>query len=117
MEESQGKMLNTSEHCLHFGADCRGPMQTEHITYSPDTKAPICAFHNQVLRFMRLSLVLSKKAASLKGKLTVRQRMRTIEVLKRYRFDLAVVATTASYCSSFAAERGINLGAFDLRET
>lgn len=88
-------------------------MQTEHITYSPDTTAPICAFHNQVLRVMRLSLALSKIAASLKGKLTVSQRMRTIEVLKRHRFDSSAVEKTDSYCNGFAKEMGITLGTFD----
>jgi hypothetical protein len=106
-------MISTYEHCLHFGPDCRGPMQTEHITYSPDTTAPICAFHNQVLRVMRLSLALSKIGASLKGKLKVRQRTYTIEVLRHHRFDPAVVERTDFYCKQFAEENGIKLGRFN----
>ncbi len=78
------KVVTAHERCLHFGLDCKGPMQTEHITYAPDTKAPICAFHNQVLRVMRRSLALSKMAVSLKAKLTVRQRIHTIEVLRQH---------------------------------
>ena len=88
-------------------------MQTEHITYSPDTTAPICEFHNQVLRVMRLSLALSKQVVSLRAKLTVRQRMRTIEVLKHFRFDPSSVARTDAYCKKFAAEQGTPLGKLD----
>jgi hypothetical protein len=99
--------------CLHFGPDCRGAMQTEHITYRPDTTAPICAFHNQVLRVMRRSLALSKMAASLKAKLTVSQRMHTITVLRQHRFDYGSVEKTDSYCNQLAEENGIHLGEFD----
>src|SRR5712692_5302830 len=105
--------MSAHERCLHSGQDCRGAMQTEHVTYSPDTTAPICAFHNQVLRVMRLSLALSKKAASLKGKLTVRQRIHTIAVLRQHRFDPGSVDRTDSYCKHLAEEHGIHLGKFN----
>ena len=108
-------MLIAHKRCLHFGPDCRGSMQTEHITYSPDTTAPICAFHNQVLRVMRLSLALSKTAVALRGKLTVSQRIRTVAVLKRHRFDPNSVERTDAYCKQFAAEQGIFLGKLDYK--
>jgi len=104
------------ESCVHSGADCHGPMHTEHITYMPDTTAPICAFHNQVLRVMRLSLALSKRAVALRGKLTVGQRTKTIEVLKHYRFDPASVERTDAYCKKLAAAQGILLGKLDYRK-
>jgi hypothetical protein len=106
-------VLTAHKRCLHFGPDCRGPMQTEHITYSPDMTAPICEFHNQVLRVMRLSLALSKQAVLLRAKLTIRQRIRTIEVLKHNRFDPSSVARTDAYCKKFAAEQGTPLGRLD----
>jgi hypothetical protein len=109
-------VLIAHEHCLHSGPDCLGPMQTEHITYAPDTTAPICAFHNQVLRVMRLSLALSKSAVALRGKLTVDQRTKTIAVLKRHRFDPASVARTDAYCKELAAEQGILLGKLDYKK-
>jgi hypothetical protein len=111
----QGKVLTAYKRCLHFGPDCRGSMQTEHITYSPDTTAPICAFHNQVLRVMRLSLALSKSAVALRGKLTVSQRIRTVAVLKRHRFDPNSVERTDAYCKKLAAEQGILLGKLDYK--
>ena|SRR6266850_3949808 len=104
------------ERCLHSGPDCQGPMQTEHITYAPDTTAPICTFHNQVLRVMRLSLALSKSAVALRGKLTVRQRTRTIEVLKSHRFAHTSIKKTDAYCKELAAEQGIILGKLDYRK-
>ncbi len=107
------KVVTAHERCLHFGLDCKGPMQTEHITYAPDTKAPICAFHNQVLRVMRRSLALSKMAVSLKAKLTVRQRIHTIEVLRQHRFHPGPVATSDSYCDHIAEGQGIRLGKLD----
>ena len=106
----------TTERCLHFGPDCQGSMQTEHITYSPDTTAPICTFHNQVLRVMRLSLALSKTAASLKGKLTVKQRIHTVAVLKLHRFDPSSVRKTDAYCKKLAADKGIGLGKLDYKK-
>jgi hypothetical protein len=108
--------MNTNERCLHSGPDCQGSMQTEHITYIPDTTAPICAFHNQVLRVMRLSLALSKSAVALRGKLTVGQRTRTIEVLKHYRFAHVCIEKTDAYCKELAAEQGIILGKLDYRK-
>jgi hypothetical protein len=62
---------------------------------------------------MRLSLALSKIAASLKGKLTVKQRMHTIAVLRHYRFAPGSVKSTDSYCKQFVEEHGIRLGKFD----
>jgi hypothetical protein len=109
-------VLPAPKRCLHFGPDCDGPMQTEHITYLPDTTAPICAFHNQVLRVMRLCLALSKGAVALRGKLTVRQRTRTIEVLKRHRFHAASVEKTQTYCEKLAAKQGIVLGRLDYKK-
>ena len=105
--------MNTNGRCLHFGPDCDGPMQTEHITYSPDTLAPICQFHNRVLRVMRLSLALSKRAAKLRAKLTVSQRIKTIEVLKRHRFDSTSIERTDAYCKKLAEEQQKPLGEFD----
>jgi hypothetical protein len=96
--------------------DCQGSMQTEHITYVPDMTAPICAFHNQVLRVMRLSLALSKRAVALRGKLTVAQRKRTVEVLKRHRFDQGSIERTDAYCKKLAAEQGIILGKLDYKK-
>ncbi len=104
------------ERCLHSGPDCQGPMQTEHITYAPDTTAPICAFHNQVLRVMRLSLALSKSAVALRGKLTVRQRTRTIEVLKCHRFAHTSIKKTDAYCKELAAKQEITLGKLDYKK-
>jgi hypothetical protein len=109
-------VLPAPKRCLHVGPDCQGPMQTEHITYSPDTTAPICEFHNQVLRVMRLSLALSKQAISLKAKLTVRQRIRTIEVLKHHRFHPTSVERTDAYCKDFAEQQGTPLGEFDYKK-
>ena len=105
--------MTIQKHCLHSGPDCRGMLQTEHITYRPDTTAPICSFHNQVLRVMRLSLALAKIAAALRGKLTVKQRQITLEVLKHHRFDPTCVENTDAHCKSFAAEHGIALGKLD----
>jgi hypothetical protein len=99
--------LSAHERCLHLGPDCRGPMQTEHITYVPDKTAPIWAFHNKVLRVMRRSLALSKMAISLKAKLTVKQRIHTIAVLTQHRFHPSSVATTDSYCDHIAEQQGI----------
>jgi hypothetical protein len=107
------RVATARERCLHFGPDCRGPIQTEHITYVPDKTAPICAFHNQVLRVMRRSLALSKMAISLKAKLTVRQRIHTIEVLRHHRFGPDSVERTDSYCNQLAEEQGIGLREFD----
>jgi hypothetical protein len=108
--------MTAHERCIHSGPDCQGPTQTEHITYSPDTTAPICAFHNQVLRVMRLSLALSKSAVALRGKLTVGQRTKTIEVLRRHRFEAACVERTDAYCKRLAAKQGIVLGKLDYKK-
>lgn len=110
------KPSSAHERCIHFGPDCQGPMQTEHITYVPDMTAPICAFHNQVLRVMRLSLALSKSAVALRGKLTVSQRTRTISVLKLHRFDHAAIEKTDAYCKELAAKQGITLGKLDYKK-
>lgn len=110
------KVLPNPQRCFHSGPDCQGPLQTEHITYAPDTTAPICAFHNQVLRVMRLSLALSKSAVALRGKLTVGQRTKTIEVLKRHRFDHASVERTDAYCKELATKQGIVLGKLDCKK-
>jgi len=107
------KVASARERCLHFGPDCRGPMQTEHFTYVPDQSAPICEFHNQVLRVVRRSLALSKMAISLKAKLTVNQRIRTIAVLTQHRFHRGSVATTDSYCDHIAEAQGIGLRRLD----
>jgi len=56
---------------------------------------------------MRRSLALAKMAISLKAKLTVKQRTRTIEVLTQHRFHPGSVATTDSYCDHIAEEQGI----------
>jgi hypothetical protein len=65
---------------------------------------------------MRLSLALSKSAVALRGKLTVSQRIRTVEVLKRHRFDPTSVERTDAYCKKLAAEQGIPLGKLDYKK-
>jgi len=65
---------------------------------------------------MRLSLALSKSAVALRGKLTVRQRTRTIEVLKSHRFAHTSIKKTDAYCKELAAEQGIILGKLDYRK-
>ncbi len=52
-------------------------------------------------------------AISLKAKLTVRQRILTIEVLRHHRFGPGSVERTDSYCNQIAAEQGIGPGEFD----
>jgi len=46
-------------------------------------------------------------AISLKAKLTVNQRIRTIAVLKQHRFHAGSVATTDFYCDHIAEAQGI----------
>lgn len=49
---------------------------------------------------MRLSLAVAKGQQKLRKKLTVGQRQRTIDILKRYRFSKECVENTDKYCHS-----------------
>jgi hypothetical protein len=73
--------------CSHAGPDCKGPVQTEHLSYGKDErKTFLCEFHNQTVQQIRRLLALRKVERRLRGKLDERQRILCYEEMRKWRF-------------------------------
>ncbi len=93
--------------CSHYGSDCSGRLESEHITYDPCKIVPLCHFHNQVVYHIRRILALRLKEKGLRGRLHNANRELCYKHMLMHRFSPTFLLTMEQISEQLAAKLGL----------
>ncbi len=93
--------------CSHYGSDCSGRLEREHISYEPPEIVRLCAFHNQVVSRIRRILALRLIERHLKGSLQNAHRKLCYKLMLQHRFAGGFPEKMNDACEQFASRLGL----------
>ncbi len=93
--------------CSHYGSDCSGRLEREHISYEPPEIVRLCTFHNQVVSRIRRILALRLKEQHLRGSLQNSNRALCYKLMLQYRFSREFLEKMNEICDQFASRLGL----------
>ncbi len=93
--------------CSHYGSDCSGCLEREHITYDPPKIVSLCAFHNQVVNRIRRILALRLREQHLRGRLQNANREMCYRLMLEFRFSPEFLGNMDHICKQLASQLGL----------
>jgi len=90
------------QRCSHYGSDCSGRLEREHITYDPPVTVSLCAFHNEVVNRIRRILSLRLIQQRLRGRLQNSNRELCYKLMLEFRFSQEFLGNMDELCERVA---------------